>query len=125
MAGKKNDFEGSALAKAQHDALYALRTEHGVTQAEAAKRIRDHYQQWQRYEQGKRQAPTTWVRKVEKVFGVTLDIRAEPKPTPRELSPAEREGILIAARQMHALAAALFEQAGVAPPEVVSRAERS
>ena len=122
---KQNDFEGTPLAIAQGRALLALRQERGMTQAEAAKLVGDHQQQWQRYEHGKRQAPTTWVRRVEKAFGVTLDIRAEPKPAPRELSPAERDGILIAARQMHALAADLFALAGETPPAVVPRAKRS
>lgn len=103
------DFEGTALAKAQAKALVALRTEHGLTQTEAAKKIGTHYQQWQRYESGKRQAPITWLRKVEAKFGTTLDIRVDPAPAPLPLSPAERQGVLIAARKLHALAQDLFE----------------
>ena len=103
------EFEGTALAFAQTKALRALRQEHGVTQEEAAKKIGSHYQQWQRYEQGKRQAPITWLRKVEAKFGATLDIRVDPAPAPLPLSPEQRQGVLIAARKMHALAQDLFE----------------
>ena len=102
-------FEGSPLAKAQAKALVALRQEHGLTQAEAAKRIGAHYQQWQRYEQGKRQAPIAWIRMVEQKFRATLDIRAEPQAQPLALSPEQRQGVLIAARKLHALAQDLFE----------------
>lgn len=103
------EFEGTALAKAQARMLVALRQEHGLTQAEAAKRIGAHYQQWQRYEQGKRQAPLSWVRMVEQKFRTTLDIRAEPQAPATPLSPEQRQGVLLAARKLNALAQELIE----------------
>lgn len=81
-----------------------------MTQAEFAKRLGEpNPTQYQRYEGGHRPAPVPWLRKVEAKFGVTLDIRSDEQVTPVVLSPEQRQGVLIAARKLHALAQDLFE----------------
>jgi hypothetical protein len=108
-------FKDSPLAHAQKRELLRIRAQLGLTQVEAAKRIGDATNQWQRYEWGWRQAPLTWIRKVESKLRVTIDIRVDPADT-SGMSADQRKGILLAVRKVRALLDDLVEETMGATP---------
>jgi hypothetical protein len=110
-------FKDSPLAHAQKRELLRIRAQLGLTQVEAAKRIGDATNQWQRYEWGWRQAPLTWIRKVESKLRVTIDIRVDPADT-SGMSADQRKGILLAVRKVRALLDDLVEETMGATPRV-------
>lgn len=117
-------------------ALRTARKRRGWTQAEAARQLATHATQLARYELGQREAPLSFLREAESVYGAALIpgrtpvgvARETPTPAPAryagEITPADVPGVLLAVERMATTLAVLSHEARLAGTRPAAEATR-
>lgn len=92
--------------------MQALRLRLGLTQKEAAAKVRLHFNQWGKYEQGRREAPPRVLNAIEQHLKhrISLQVDAAPRSAPTH-PPEFYKGMLEAGRKLMALGQTISEEA--------------
>lgn len=92
--------------------MQTLRVRLGLTQKEAAAKVGLHWNQWAKYEQGKREAPARVLNAIEQHLKHRISLAVDPAPKKAPSHPPEfYKGMLEAGRRLSAAGQQIMEEA--------------
>lgn len=120
---RKTDPE---LARQMGRQLNTIRSQFQLTQAEAAKRIGMHVNQWAKYERGEREIPLRWMKAIRDAFHRDLAMPAAVPVAAHQHPPEYYKGMLEAGRKITAAGQLIMEEAmdGLTAAAVTPSADR-